>query len=224
VNTNLSNAQTYEAERQRAEFLGELNQVKTAFLSSISHEFRTPLTLILGSVEEILQGEDCLNFSQREQLTIAKRNSLRLLKLVNTLVDFSSIEAERIQAVYEPTDLATLTIELVSMFRSSIERAGIHLIIDCPPLPEPIYIDREVWEKIVMNLFSNALKFTFKSEIILSLRWVTNGIELEVQDTGITTATYLDEVKSWSAETNVVVQVQQMPPPPITPSPDIVSG
>jgi PAS domain S-box-containing protein len=221
VNTNLSNAQTYEAERQRAEFLGELNQVKTAFLSSISHEFRTPLTLILGSVEEILQGEDCLNFSQREQLTIAKRNSLRLLKLVNTLVDFSSIEAERIQAVYEPTDLATLTIELVSMFRSSIERAGIHLIIDCPPLPEPIYIDREVWEKIVMNLFSNALKFTFKSEIILSLRWVTNGIELEVQDTGITTATYLDEVKSWSAETNVVVQVQQMPPPQL-PLPQIL--
>jgi PAS domain S-box-containing protein len=221
VNTNLSNAQTYEAERQRAEFLGELNQVKTAFLSSISHEFRTPLTLILGSVEEILQGEDCLNFSQREQLTIAKRNSLRLLKLVNTLVDFSSIEAERIQAVYEPTDLATLTIELVSMFRSSIERAGIHLIIDCPPLPEPVYIDREVWEKIVMNLFSNALKFTFKSEIILSLRWVTNGIELEVQDTGITTATYLDEVKSWSAETNVVVQVQQMPPPQL-PLPQIL--
>jgi PAS domain S-box-containing protein len=221
VNTNLSNAQTYEAEGQRAEFLGELNQVKTAFLSSISHEFRTPLTLILGSVEEILQGEDCLNFSQREQLTIAKRNSLRLLKLVNTLVDFSSIEAERIQAVYEPTDLATLTIELVSMFRSSIERAGIHLIIDCPPLPEPIYIDREVWEKIVMNLFSNALKFTFKSEIILSLRWVTNGIELEVQDTGITTATYLDEVKSWSAETNVVVQVQQMPPPQL-PLPQIL--
>ncbi|MCF3624159.1 response regulator [Planktothrix agardhii 1801] len=221
MNTNLSNAQTYEAERQRAEFLGELNQVKTAFLSSISHEFRTPLTLILGSVEEILQGEDCLNFSQREQLTIAKRNSLRLLKLVNTLVDFSSIEAERIQAVYEPTDLATLTIELVSMFRSSIERAGIHLIIDCPPLPEPIYIDREVWEKIVMNLFSNALKFTFKSEIILSLRWVTNGIELEVQDTGITTATYLDEVKSWSAETNVVVQVQQMPPPQL-PLPQIL--
>ncbi|MCB8763314.1 response regulator [Planktothrix agardhii] len=221
MNTNLSNAQTYEAERQRAEFLGELNQVKTAFLSSISHEFRTPLTLILGSVEEILQGEDCLNFSQREQLTIAKRNSLRLLKLVNTLVDFSSIEAERIQAVYEPTDLATLTIELVSMFRSSIERAGIHLIIDCPPLPEPVYIDREVWEKIVMNLFSNALKFTFKSEIILSLRWVTNGIELEVQDTGITTATYLDEVKSWSAETNVVVQVQQMPPPQL-PLPQIL--
>ncbi|MCP9294405.1 MAG: PAS domain-containing protein [Planktothrix agardhii LY1] len=92
MNTNLSNAQTYEAERQRAEFLGELNQVKTAFLSSISHEFRTPLTLILGSVEEILQGEDCLNFSQREQLTIAKRNSLRLLKLVNTLVDFSSTD------------------------------------------------------------------------------------------------------------------------------------
>lgn len=221
MNTNLSNAQTYEAERQRAEFLGELNQVKTAFLSSISHEFRTPLTLILGSVEEILQGEDCLNFSQREQLTIAKRNSLRLLKLVNTLVDFSSIEAERIQAVYEPTDLATLTIELVSMFRSSIERAGIHLIIDCPPLPEPVYIDREVWEKIVMNLFSNALKFTFKSEIILSLRWVTNGIELEVQDTGITTATYLDEVKSWSTETNVVVQVQQMPPPQL-PLPQIL--
>ncbi|WRH66004.1 MAG: HAMP domain-containing sensor histidine kinase [Planktothrix sp. GU0601_MAG3] len=105
--------------------------------------------------------------------------------MVNTLLDFSSIEAERIQAVYEPTDLAALTIELASMFRSGIERMGIQFIIDCPPLPEPIYIDRQIWEKIVMNLLSNAFKFTFKGQIVLSLRWVTHGVELEVRDTGI---------------------------------------
>ena len=185
VNTNLSNAQTYEAERQRAEVLAELNRAKTAFLSNISHEFRNPLTLILGSVEEILLSGDPLNFSQREQLQVAKRNSLRLLKLVNTLLDFSSIEAERIQAIYEPTDLATLTMELANMFRSTIEQAEIKLIIDCPPLPEPIYIAREMWEKIVMNLLSNAFKFTFKGQILISLRWVTDGVELDVQDTGI---------------------------------------
>jgi PAS domain S-box-containing protein len=185
VNNNLSNAQTYKAERQRSEVLAELNQAKTAFLTNISHEFRTPLTLILGSVEEILLSGDGLNLSEREQLKVAKRNSLRLLKLVNTLLDFSSIEAERIQAVYERTDLATLTLELASMFRSTIERAGIQLIIDCPPLPEPIYVAREMWEKIVMNLLSNAFKFTFKGQIILSLSWVSQGVELKVQDTGI---------------------------------------
>ncbi|MGL6136697.1 MAG: ATP-binding protein [Planktothrix sp.] len=185
MNTNLSNAQTYEAEKQRSEVLAELNQAKTAFLSNISQEFRTPLTLILGSVEEILLSGDGLNLCEREQLKVAKRNSLRLLKLVNTLLDFSSIEAERIQAVYEPTDLATLTMELASMFRSTIERAGIQLIIDCRPLPEPIYVVREMWEKIVMNLLSNAFKFTFKGQIIFSLRSVSQGVELLVQDTGI---------------------------------------
>ena len=92
------------------------------------------------------------------------RNGLRLLRLVNTLLDFSRIEAGRARANYEPTDLATFTAELASTFRSACERAGLRLIVDCPPLPpgEPVYVDRDMWEKIVLNLLSNAFKFTLE--------------------------------------------------------------
>ena len=89
---------------------------------------------------------------------MAHRNSLRLQKLVNTLLDFSRIEAGRIQAIYEPVDLARLTIELASTFRSAVERAGMRLIVDCESLDEPVFIDRDMWEKIVLNLLSNAFQ------------------------------------------------------------------
>ena len=98
------------------------------------------------------------------------RNALRLLKLVNTLLDFSSIEAGRSNASYEPTDLATFTAELASTFRSAIEKGGLTLTVDCPPLPEPVYVDREMWEKIVLNLLSNAFKHTFAGGIQVSLQ------------------------------------------------------
>jgi PAS domain S-box-containing protein len=180
----IANARAYEEERKRAERLAELDQAKTTFFSNVSHEFRTPLTLMLNPLESVLASSDSLSPSDREQLEIAYRNSQRLLKLVNTLLDFSRIEAGRIQAVYEPTDLARLTADLAGVFRSAIERAGMRLQVDCPSLPEPVYVDREMWEKIVLNLLSNAFKFTFEGEIAVSLRAVDHQIELEVRDTG----------------------------------------
>jgi PAS domain S-box-containing protein len=117
-------------------------------------------------------------------MELAHRNSLRLLKLVNTLLDFSRIEAGRIQASYEPTDLAVLTAELASVFRSAIERAGMRLVVDCPSLPEMTYVDREMWEKVVLNLLSNAFKFTFEGEIAVSVRGIDSAVQLSVRDTG----------------------------------------
>ena len=107
-----------------------------------------------------------------------------MLKLVNTLLDFSRIEAGRVQAVYEPTDLAAFTAELASNFRSACERAGLRLVVDCPPIPEPVYVDRDMWEKVVLNLVSNAFKFTLEGEIAVSLRPVGDAAELSVRDTG----------------------------------------
>jgi PAS domain S-box-containing protein len=173
------NAESYEAERRRAEALAELDRAKTVFFSNVSHEFRTPLTLLLGPLEDELR--EC---PMNERLTIAHRNALRLLKLVNTLLDFSRIEAGRMQAVFEPTDLGTYTAELASVFRSAIEKAGLHLIVDCPSLPDSVYIDREMWEKIVLNLLSNALKFTFEGKISVSLGPAGEMVELAVKDTG----------------------------------------
>src|SRR5262249_25255653 len=138
--TAIANARAYEEERKRAEALAEIDRAKTAFFSNVSHEFRTPLTLMLGPLEDTL-AEDSLPPGAQERLAVAHRNSLRLLKLVNTLLDFSRIEAGRIQAVYEPVDLAALTADLASVFRSTIERAGMSLIIDCPPLSRQTYVD-----------------------------------------------------------------------------------
>ncbi len=193
IATAITNARAYEEERRRAEALAELDRAKTTFFSNVSHEFRTPLTLILGPVEDALALSDgSLPAPQRERLEIAHRNGLRLQKLVNTLLDFSRIEAGRVQASYEPTDLASLTAELASNFRSACERAELKLIVDCPPMPEPVYVDRDMWEKIVLNLLSNAFKYTFEGEIEVSLRMELPSASahqqcavLTVRDTGI---------------------------------------
>ncbi|MBW4625074.1 MAG: response regulator [Brasilonema octagenarum HA4186-MV1] len=185
VESSIATAQSYEQERQRAEALAELDRAKTAFFSNVSHEFRTPLTLILNPLEQVIaQTHSSLLPEQHEQLNIVQRNAMRLHKLVNTLLDFSRIEADRIQAVYEPTDLAQFTAELASVFRSAIETAGLQLIVDCPPLSSPVYVDREMWEKIVLNLISNAFKFTFTGEIAVSLHPIGDKVELKIQDTG----------------------------------------
>jgi GAF domain-containing protein/DNA-binding NarL/FixJ family response regulator len=175
-----------EEERQRAESLAELDRAKTLFFSNVSHEFRTPLTLILAPVQDALSDSvNLLPGVQRERLELVHRNTMRLLKLVNTLLDFSRIEAGRMEAVYEPTDLAMFTAELASVFRSAIEQAGLRLVVDCPPMSEPVYVDRQMWEKIVLNLLSNAFKFTFLGEITVRLHLSDNyHVTLQVEDTG----------------------------------------
>ncbi|MBW4603470.1 MAG: response regulator [Calothrix sp. FI2-JRJ7] len=184
VATAIANASAYEAEKRRAEVLAELDKAKTTFFSNVSHEFRTPLTLMLSPLEDMVAEDAELTQQQRQILELVHRNGLRLLKLVNTLLDFSRIEAGRVQAVYDKTDLATLTRELASVFRSAIEKAGLQLIINCPQYVEA-YVDQQMWEKIVLNLISNAFKFTFVGEIEVALHAIGDNIELKVRDTGI---------------------------------------
>ncbi|MGB9649889.1 MAG: ATP-binding protein [Stellaceae bacterium] len=183
----LTNADAYEAERRRAEALAEIDRAKTTFFSNVSHEFRTPLTLMLGPLEELLanQARSGGN-SDRDLIETAHRNGLRLLKLVNSLLDFSRIEAGRVQARYQPTDLAALTAEVASTFRSAVGQAGLRLTINCLPLAEPVSVDPDMWEKIVLNLISNAFKFTFEGEIGVSIGTSADGAaaELTVRDTG----------------------------------------
>lgn len=186
VATAIVNVQVYEQERQRAKALAELDQAKTTFFNNISHEFRTPLTLILGPAADALSDVEVpLPERQRQRLEILQRNGLRLLKLVNTLLDFARIEAGRVQAAFQPIDLAALTTELASVFRSTIEQAGLTFVVDCPPLPAPVLVDPDMWEKIVLNLLSNAFKFTFTGQISIRLEAVADRVELTVQDTGV---------------------------------------
>ena len=188
IATAIAKARAYEEEHKRAEALAEIDRAKTAFFSNVSHEFRTPLTLMLGPIEELKgslgDSDTAATSPQFQQLDLVHRNGLRLLKLVNTLLDFSRIEAGRVQAVYEPTDLAAYTADLASVFRSATEKAGLKLIVDCPPLSERAYVDCEMWEKMVLNLVSNAFKFTFEGEIEVKLRETASHFELVVRDTG----------------------------------------
>ena len=181
IAASITNAEAYEQERKRAEALTELDRAKTSFFSNVSHELRTPLTLIMGPIEDALTSQSPPSPASLEML---HRNALRLLKMVNGLLDFVRIEAGRLHASYEPTDLSLLTAQLASVFRSAIERAGLQLVIDCPPLPEPVYVDREMWEKIVLNLLSNALKSTFNGQIMVALSTDGTAAQLKVTDTG----------------------------------------
>ena len=182
VATAVANARVYEIERERADKLAELDRVKTAFFSNVSHEFRTPLTLILGPLEEALA--DPAKMLRGEALELVHRNALRLLKLVNSLLDFSRVEADRLRALFRPTDLPALTAGLAGAFQSLMTSAGLELIVDCPAVSEPVYVDPSQWEKIVLNLISNAFKFTFKGKIAVRLHTTEDHIELSVSDTG----------------------------------------
>ena len=172
-----------ETEKRRADMLAALDRAKTDFFSNVSHEFRTPLTLMLGPIDEALAEPGAA--LQGESLETVQRNALRLLKLVNTLLDFSRMEAGRVRASFEPVDLAVLTADLASAFRSAMERGGLRFDVDCPPLAEPVYVDHDMWEKIVLNLISNAFKFTFAGNITVSLRQLDGAARLTVSDTGV---------------------------------------
>jgi signal transduction histidine kinase len=187
IASGLANADAYEEERRRAEALAEINRAKTTFFSNVSHEFRTPLTLMLGPLEEILSAPRGLVSSEQMGLVrVAHRNGVRLLKLVNTLLDFSRIEAGRAQAGFAPVELAGFTAELASNFQSAVEKAGLRLSVVRSPLPRPVYVDHDMWEKVILNLLSNAFKFTLEGEIAVATRTSADGAfaEVTVRDTG----------------------------------------
>ncbi|WP_305787266.1 SpoIIE family protein phosphatase [Symbioplanes lichenis] len=185
VAAGIASARSYEAQQRRAEELAELDRAKTAFFSNISHEFRTPLTLIMGPVEELLTRRDVGDEGVRAELDVIQRNALRLGKLVNTLLDFSRLEAGRMRASYEPVDLAAATAELAGVFRSAVERAGLTFDVHCPPLARPVRLDHEMWEKVILNLLSNALKFTFTGGVRVTVAEVDGEALVTVADTGI---------------------------------------
>ncbi|MGW0363365.1 SpoIIE family protein phosphatase [Streptomyces sp. NPDC002990] len=185
VAAGIASARSYQAQQRRAEELAELDRAKTRFFSNISHEFRTPLTLIMGPVEELRDRLADADARTRQELDAIRRNGLRLSKLVNTLLDFSRIEAGRMQARYEPVDLGAVTAELASVFRSAVDKAGLSFDVDCPPLEEPVHIDPGMWEKVMLNLLSNALKFTFEGSIRVSVRAEGGHAVVTVADTGI---------------------------------------
>lgn len=181
----IASVRSYQAQQRRAAELAELDRAKTTFFANISHEFRTPLGLILGPVAELRAHPAGIDEHTRGELDLVHRNAMRLNKLVTALLDFSRIEAGRMQAHYEPVDIAAVTAELASVFRSAIERAGLTFTVNCPPLGEPVHLDRDMWEKVILNLLSNALKYTFTGSVSLVCARDGDDAVITVSDTGI---------------------------------------
>ena len=179
LSASFTTAQAYEDERKRAEALAEVDRAKTVFFSNVSHEFRTPLTLMLGPLEDLLR-----EGAAPEELEVVHRNALRLLRMVNTVLDFSRLSAGQMTTVFRPTDLAHVTAEIADRFAPLVDRTGLELVTDLPALPEPLYVDAEAWDKIVLNLISNAFKFTLEGAIRVELDAVDGAARLRVSDTG----------------------------------------
>lgn len=175
-------AQANQSLRDMNAQLGELDAAKTAFFSNVSHEFRTPLTLLLGPIENAL-GREGPQISSADVASM-HRNALRLLRLVNSLLDFSRMESGKLRLRFAPTDLSAFTAGIAGSFQSLMDDAGLRFVVDCPALPQSVYVDRAQWEKIVLNLVSNAFKFTLSGGIGVRLKWKGQHVELSVQDTG----------------------------------------
>lgn len=182
IANQLSNINAIEEEKRRAEALLEIDRAKTAFFTNISHEFRTPLTLILGPIENALEQSRALS---NEDLEMVRRNTLRLYRLVNSLLDYAQIESGKAKASFVPIDIALVTRDIASEFRSAAENLNLKYTINCPELSEKVFIDVEMWEKIVSNLLLNSIKYTHKGKIEVNLREENKFAILEVKDTGV---------------------------------------
>lgn len=189
----LERARAEKALIQKEEKLRELNtrlhetdKAKTAFFNNVTHEFRTPLTLLIGPIEELIKsGGSKFTSEDMQKLQFAYRSATRLQKLVTTLLDFARIESAKLEAYYQPTDFAKVTMDLASQFRSAIEKAGLKYTVKMEEISEPIYLNRDMWEKIVFNLLSNAFKFTHKGKIEVIIREKKKHAELRIKDTGV---------------------------------------
>lgn len=184
ISTAIQNATALETERKRLEELAEIDKAKTLFFSNVSHEFRTPLTLMLGPLEELIQNHS-LPPDETKIIETTHRNAMRLLKLVNTLLDFSLMESGRMKARFVPVDIAAFTTNLASSFRSVIEKAGMTLEVKTETLLRPVYADKQMWEKIVFNLLSNAFKYTLQGSISIVITQDIDNAILRVIDTGL---------------------------------------
>ena len=184
VANSFADVHVLHEERKRAEALAEIDRAKTTFFSNISHEFRTPLTLLLGPIEELLNDNRTIA-DNRTRLDIAYRNARRMEKLVNTLLEFSRIEAGRFEGNFSAIDVCVFTEDLVSSFRAAVEKAGMQLIFRSETIRDEVYVDPDMWEKIVLNLVSNAFKYSNEGSIEVTLKQVGADVLLTVTDTGI---------------------------------------
>ncbi|KAF8521410.1 hypothetical protein BU17DRAFT_87965 [Hysterangium stoloniferum] len=184
LGVSLAAVLSWEAETQRAEQLAQLDAAKTSFFSNVSHELRTPLTLIMGPIQDALSTVQEPKI--KETLKLASRNVSRLSRLVDSLMDFTRIEAGKLLGNFKPVQLGAFTADLSALFRTTIEKSHIEFTVDCDTTaPILCYVDPDLWEKIVFNLIGNAFKYTMRGSISVRLAYTDNEVKFEVEDTGV---------------------------------------
>ncbi len=175
-------ARLYQTTRQQAEQLMALDKQKTTFFQNISHEFRTPLTLTIGPLESAVENGTGLPL---DQSVIALRNSRRLLRLVNQLLDLQRLDAGRMQATFYPCDFDQVVKGVAEAFQAYCDRKRITLTTQIQPCPS-VYLDLEKFDKVLYNILSNAVKFTPAGGAIqITLNTFETRCYLEIEDTGI---------------------------------------
>lgn len=171
-----------------AKKLQEIDHMKTQFLANISHEFRTPLTLILGPIDGLLKR--VTNTTDRTELSIMQRNAQRLSRLVNQLLDLSKIEAGQLRLEAQKENIVTFTNRIVQSFESRAKLKNIDLNFESDEQSIPLYFDREKLEHVLYNLLSNALKFTpEKGRVNIAVSTIIDtpnegSVQISVQDSG----------------------------------------
>ncbi|CUA74663.1 protein-histidine kinase [Rhizoctonia solani] len=182
-----------EADMRMMEERERMDKAKTMFFTNVSHELRTPLTLIQAPLEQLLTSSNLSNDTQYK-LQLAVRNSRRLKKLIDSIMDMSKLEAGRLVGNFRPVHLSRITADFAALFRSMAEKKGIDYRIDCDAGVEPsVYVDIDLWEKIVCNLLSNAFKYTPRGSITLAVKHEATVSHATIQGVGIPKE-YIDQV------------------------------
>jgi signal transduction histidine kinase len=184
VRRSTAEAQRLAAEAARAH---ELTQLKSEFVTLVSHELRSPLTAITGYVELLLEGhEGTLTEVQRESLKIVQRNGEQVLALIEDLLDISRMEASRLELKHTTLDLARLVREVASSLRPQIEAKGQRLTLELAEALPAVSGDADRVTQILTNLLSNAHKYTAPGgSVTITARGEGNGVRVSVRDTGI---------------------------------------
>ncbi len=179
-------AEAHENLQSAFDRLKELDELKTNFFANISHELRTPLTLIMSPLESLIQEEfGKMTSAQAEVTRTMHRNSQRLLKLINNLLDFSKLEAGRMTLSYREGEMVAYVRELTAAFDSAASAVNLELKVTSNRKQIQAFIDPEKMEKVLLNLLSNAFKFTDSGGVYVEVNEIDEDLEIIVRDTGI---------------------------------------